>query len=212
MAKAAARTKAPKAFEWVTGEPLGRDSHTEVVRRAVLDGLAELRDTRGIATCERYTHQGADTWLRSTAVDALGRLGEALEDRRPEIREILLPILKDPEYRVRRATVAALGKMKDPDTIPALEGMEEGDIIGFVRVTARSSIRQIRKGQEARAQKADLDKAIGDLRDENRELKARLAKIEAQLGGLAKGKGGTKRGKGKRSTEGATGAAPPPGT
>ncbi len=213
MVKAAAKTKDSRAFDWMTGEPLRRRSHMEVVRRGVLEGLAEMRDPKGIGVCEAHIRYGEDPWLRATAADVLGRLGEVLEDRRRDIRDILLPILKDREYRVRRAAVTALGRMKDPANTQALEAVEEGEIFGQIRRAARQAIRQIRQAQEAKAQKAEAEKALNELKDENRELKARIAKVEARVEILGKGKrrGAPRRRSGAPGGDTtATSAAPPP--
>lgn len=183
MVKAAARTRASGLFEWLSTEPFKRASHMEVVARSALEGLASLRDKRGIAACASHLEYGEAVWKRQTAAGALGQLGGVLEDQRQEVRELLAPLLKDREFRVRRAAANALGKTKDPASIPLLEAVEEGEVFGHVRKAARHARENIVEAQAAKGQSAEMQKLMDELREADKELKVRLAKVEAQLAG-----------------------------
>ena len=119
-AEALAKTDAKGAFERLV-QGLERDSHGEVIRRAIFAGLAELKDPRAVPVLLEHTRWGVPTYARLGAVSALGKLGESLKEQREEIRRHLEKLLRDRESRVARTAAEALGRLGDPAAIPALE-------------------------------------------------------------------------------------------
>ena len=56
------------------------------------------------------------------------------------------------------------------------------------RNSARRSIKAISEKRTNEAKKSETQKDLEGIRDENRKLQQRLAKVEAQVEGLARGK------------------------
>jgi HEAT repeat protein len=77
-----------------------------------------------------------DKWVRYTAVDALGNIGE----RRSV--QYLIPMLKDPAQDVRFVAADALGRLGDPSAGNALSETCRGDNC-FVRIAAEEALAKI---------------------------------------------------------------------
>jgi aminopeptidase N len=191
-ATALAKTRHGKAYD-VLVKGMDRPSHNGVLTRNALAALADLREEKAIDVCARYTEPEQEALVRNAACVALGKLGDAFEPRRRDILEILKPLAKDPQYRARMGAISGMGEMGDPDAIPALQVVADHDPIGFARRNARRMIGKIRARRDEQAKTAERLKELEKLRDEGRELKQRVAKLERQLESLLS------RRKGRRS-------------
>jgi len=187
-ASAIAQTRHPKAFETIT---LGMDrpSHASVITRLALAGLATLRDSRGIDVAMKYAKRGHFVFVRVAAIGALGRFGDFHENRRQEIREFLVPLLRDPDMHVRNAVCAALATNGDPAAIGELQRTAQTDIMGMTQRAARRAIRRIRDRQADAARKHEFAADLDKVKDENLKMQQRLAKLESQVQALAKKRG-----------------------
>jgi aminopeptidase N len=176
-AKSLGKTRSVRAFDAIVAA-LERKSQNDVIQQKALEGLAELRDERGIAVCERFARYGAPALSRAQAVLALGRLGREHPERRPHVRDALERLLDDPWFRCRVQVPKALETLGDAAAITALERARARDLDGRVRRRAAEAIRKLEKGkskeEELRRLRDDLEK----VREETRELRDRLARLE----------------------------------
>jgi aminopeptidase N len=176
-AKSLGKTRSARAFDAIL-HTIERKSQNDVIQQKALEGLAELRDERAIAVCERFARYGAPALARAQAVLALGRLGKEFPDRRSHVRDALERLLDDPFFRARNAAPKALETLGDAAAIPALERARARDLDGRVRRRAADAIRKLEKGkareEEVKHLRDDLDK----MKDENRALRDRLEKVE----------------------------------
>jgi aminopeptidase N len=170
----------PKAFETIV-KGLDRPAHAGIVTRSGLLGLAALRDPKAIAVIREYTKPGQPAFVRLSAGIALGRIGDVLEEKRTEIRDILEPLLRDDDFRTRIGVMQGLAAMGDPKAIPELRKAQTEDPLGSIRRLARRTIRQIQEKVAERAKKVEQQEELDKLKDENKDLKARVAKIESQV-------------------------------
>jgi HEAT repeat protein len=171
---------------------LAYDSHSEVIRQAAFEGLAELRDTDGIDQVLPWTEYGQPTQARTAAVKALGSLAKHDEARRDDLRDHLIELLDDPHFRVRRAAMEALGDLGDAEAIAALERSVAREPAYGTRERAREALRNIREsdtGGDFVSVRAQLD----ELKETNRALRQRLEAWESKLGTEAPGVTETKR-------------------
>jgi HEAT repeat protein len=104
-----AKAARPGALEALQAE-VGRDSHREMFRNLLFQGMASLRDARAVPVLLDHTASRFRNEAREAAVKALGRLG--VREERVEAR--LVELLVDPWYRVRTAAAGALQKLKSP--------------------------------------------------------------------------------------------------
>jgi len=180
-----AGTRHAKAFDALV-KGMDRPSHAGVITRLALGGLGTLRDPRGIAVCEKYAKRGHYVFVRTAAIDALGRLGDFLEARRQEIREFLVPLLRDPHMHIRNATCGALATLGDGAAIPELRKVQQSDVMGGTQRAARRSIQKIRDHLAEVGKKSDFASDVDKMKDESLKLQQRLAKLESQVQSLSK--------------------------
>ena len=173
-ARALGRTRQTAAFETLV-DLLERPSWFDVVRAGAIDGLAALRDERALPHLMARTRYGHPPRARRSAIMALPKLAS---DRRT--RESLEQLLDDPDPLLRIDVVRALGELGDSKARPALRDRLEIDLDARVRRRIREVVRDI--GEPRRATDGLRDE-LDKLQGEHQELKTRLAKLEAQLGG-----------------------------
>ncbi|HEV8594999.1 MAG TPA: M1 family aminopeptidase [Thermoplasmata archaeon] len=184
-ASAIAQTHHGKAFEGIK-KGMDRPSHAGIITRLAVGALASLRDPRGIEVAMSYTKRGHFVFVRTAAIDALGRFGDFFENRRQEIREFLVPLLRDPDMHVRNATCAALATNGDPAAVGELQKVQQTDIMGMTQRAARRAIRRIRDRQADAGKKHEFAADVDKLKDENLKLQQRVSKLESQVQAFSK--------------------------
>jgi len=172
-ARSLGKTRSPKAFD-VLKKNLRKESFNETIRIGVLDGYAELKDVQAIPIIIEWTRYGKPHPAREAATKALGKLGEG----KPEVTDHLTHLLDDPWFRIRLEATVALGELLDPKAVGALERLIERELDGRVKRRAREAARKIQAGREASDEVRRLREDVDKLKDENRQLKERLDRIE----------------------------------
>ncbi len=110
-----ARSKREDAFDILRSE-LNRESHRDMLRQIIFDGLVMLKDPRAVPVLLDYTRPEYRNEAREAATKALGKLG-ILEER---VESRLIELLRDPWFRVRSAAARSLAKLKSPRAEAAL--------------------------------------------------------------------------------------------
>jgi aminopeptidase N len=180
-ALALARTRSPRAFSALT-QAMKRPSYLDVIQSMSLAGLAELKDERAIDVALEAVAYGKPVVGRRAAIAALGALGGEHAPRKRQIREVLIELLEDPDFRARIAAVEALRVLGDADAIGGLKRAEGRDLDGRVRRRAREVARALAEGTAQSDAVKSLRDSLEKLEGENRELKERLLKLEVRLG------------------------------
>ena len=154
-------------------EVLDRPSWADVVRAGALDGLAALRDERAIPHVAARTRYGVPTRARRAAIRALPKLGS---DRKT--RELLEDLLEDPDPYLRVDVALAVGELGDGKSRAPLARALDRELDGRVRRRIREVVRDL--GGSARSEHERLKDELEKISGEQRELRARLAKLEAK--------------------------------
>lgn len=102
-----ARAKKNGAFEALRAE-VGRESHRDVLKQLVFEGMAMLKDPRAVTLLIEHTRLEHKNEAREAATKALGKLG-VLDDR---VEARLIELLRDRWFRVRSAAARSLAKLK----------------------------------------------------------------------------------------------------
>lgn len=178
-------TRHLRAFETIVAG-MDRLSHVEAIAARAADGLVALRDERGIEVLVQRTRYGEPEMRRYAAAIALGRLGRALEGPRPDVLEHLVGLTKDVNIRTKLGAIEGLGELGSPLAIAALEKVYEGEVLWSFKKRARRALRKIHEAQANRRPSLDQQKALDAFEEEGRELRRRLASLEATVDGLAK--------------------------
>jgi aminopeptidase N len=175
------KTRSATAFE-VLQRGLDKDSQNDVIRASVFEGFANLKDARAVPIAVEWSRYGRPPYARGSAAAALGKLGEIVpEHEKDDIVDHLTQLLDDPWMRTQLAAIEALAELKATKALAALERAAQRELDGRIVRNARVAAQRIRtsadKGEEVKKLREEVDK----LTDENRGLKDRLDKIEAQL-------------------------------
>jgi len=102
-----ARGKREDAFDTLRSQ-LGRETHRDLLRQLIFDGMVSLKDPRAVPVLLDFTRLEYRNEAREAATKALGKLGIA--DERVETR--LVELLRDSWFRVRTAAARSLAKLK----------------------------------------------------------------------------------------------------
>ncbi len=170
--RALGASKQGESFDTLV-EALALDSWADVVRAAAIEGLAALRDARAVPHVSAHLAYGNSERVRRAAAVALVKL--APDDK---TREALEEALRDSYPNVRFDVVRALGELGDVKARGALRAVVERDPEPRVRRRAREALADLTETKKAHGEwRVDMDKLI----DEQSELKAKLAKLEAKF-------------------------------
>lgn len=169
-ARALGKTRQPAAFE-VLLDLMARPSWADVIASGAIDGLSALRDDRALPHLFSRTRYGHPTRVRRAAALAIPKLAT---DRRA--REHLEELLDDADPILRMDVVRALSDLGDSRSRSALRARGEVDLDARVRRRIREVVRDL--GGE-RKQNDELKETVERLENEQRDLRARLSKLEA---------------------------------
>jgi len=172
-----AKTRSHRAYPALV-EARDRRSFLDVVRSACFGGMAELRDERGLDLAIEGAAYGQPPAARRAAIAAMGALGALFPSRKAAVRERLVELLEDGDFRARIAAVEALRALGDADAVGALKKAERDDLDGRVRRRAREVAKALAEGAPQADALRTLREAVEKLEGENRDLKERLLKLE----------------------------------
>ena len=123
-----ARAGRPGAFEALQAE-VGRETHRDMLRFLIFDGMARLKDSRALPIFLEHTQTRFLNEAREAATKAIGKLGIL----NPEVEKRLLELLRDPWYRVRSAAAGSLQKLKSPRMDAAVREALQAEPLDTVR-------------------------------------------------------------------------------
>jgi aminopeptidase N len=171
-ARAIGKTKQHAALD-VLLDVVDRKSWADVVSVGALDGMAAMRDDRGVPHVTARTRYGHPTRARRAAILALPKIADA---RRA--RETLEDLLDDKDPYLRVDVVRALADLGDAKARPALRTKLDTDLDPRVRRRIREALRDL--GGEGKRAVDQLREELDKLRTEHLELKSRVSKAEAR--------------------------------
>ena len=186
-AQALAETRHPGAFDAIA-KGMDRPSQGDVIARSAAAGIAALREEKGISVLAERTAYGRPEFQRAAAATGLGKLGYYLEKRQDELLDDLAALTRDPNYRTKLGAVDGIVGLENPKGIAQLEKVADTSVLGALRRNARRGIAEIRTKHAERAKRLEQQDELDKLKDETKELKARLTALEARVGASSKRK------------------------
>src|SRR5262249_23629901 len=136
---------------------------------------------RAIDVAKTWITYGKPMRARVAAVLCLGKLGEAHEARRTEIIDLLGSLTGDPEFRLKINLPEAFATLKVPEVIPHLQRLVDQELDGRIRRFARRALEAIKEGRGAAEATQNLQRDLDALREEQRQLRDRLDRLEAGM-------------------------------
>ncbi|MGH7680966.1 MAG: M1 family aminopeptidase [Candidatus Eiseniibacteriota bacterium] len=137
-----ARMGRPGAFESLQAE-LARESHRDMLRFLIFDGMAMLKDRRAVPILLDHTQLRFRNEAREAATKGLGKMG-MLEDR---VEARLTELLRDPWFRVRTAAAGSLQKLKAPGAEAAIQDALQNEALDSVRSAFERALDDIRRAR-----------------------------------------------------------------
>ncbi|HDD67157.1 MAG TPA: hypothetical protein ENG31_00865 [Candidatus Thorarchaeota archaeon] len=151
-----------------------------IIMQGYLNGIVETEREEAIDVVREYMPPGVDDYLRRIVPRALARLGKRHRDKHPEIRSDIERLLSDRSYRVQVAALLAAKEYEDAALIPTLSKIADAAVESTVVRYAREAIRTLSKKKD-KTELESIRKSVEELEQENREIKDKVAKIEAMI-------------------------------
>ncbi|MEX0569255.1 MAG: M1 family aminopeptidase, partial [Candidatus Njordarchaeota archaeon] len=169
------KTKWEKAYKYLT-KALDTPSHNDVITIGSIRGLSELGTDDAFDKIKNYVKLGKPTLVRAAAVVAMAKFVE-----KKEAMEIIHDAAKDDNYRIRVSAIMAAAETMSPKFLPMLESLAYKDTDERIRRFAREISTKIRRHLEKGTEYKQLREEIEKVKEENRRLLDRLAKIETKM-------------------------------
>ncbi len=155
----------------------------EVVRGGAIGGLSALKTSPvAVDRILEYTKLGVPQPLRLAAIRALGAVSKG---QKPEQLNIILDqlesISKESFFLTQVALSNALGQMETPRAVGILQALADQTPDGRVRRMAEEAMAKVRKNLGSDATVKELREELDQMKQENLDLKSRLAKLEAAM-------------------------------
>jgi aminopeptidase N len=158
-----------------------RSGWNEVVRGGAIGGLSQMKTSPAAADIiVDYTKPGVPQPLRLAAIRALGAVSTGqTPDKVEVILEQLAALSRETFFLSQVAVSSALGQMQTPQAINLLNALAEQTPDGRVRRMAEEAVEKVQKNLGSDKAVKELRQEIDQIKQENQELKSRLAKLEA---------------------------------
>ncbi len=159
-----------------------RPSWNETLRSAAVTGLAQFsRSEAALELILEQTRAGTPQPLRLAAIRALGSV--AAGQSKAEVERVLdrLESLSHESFFLTQvAVVTALGRMEQTRAASILAGLQQSSPDGRVKRLAEEAVQRVRKAIGSERGLQDTQRRLDQLAEENRELRSRLAALEAK--------------------------------
>ncbi|WP_448560400.1 M1 family aminopeptidase [Trichothermofontia sp.] len=179
-----------------------RAGWNEVVRAGAIAGLSALKTSEAALNLVLdYTELGVPQPLRLAAIRALGPISTGQTSAQVDrILTRLEGLAHEDCFRTQVAVVTALGQMETPKAIAVLQQLSKQTADGRVRRLAEEAISKVQKSIGADRTLQQIRQELDQMKQENQDLKSRLALLEAQKDTAQKKKKG-KGAKGKAAAK-----------
>ena len=159
-----------------------RSSWNEVVRGGIIGGLSYMKTSEtAMGIILLYTYSKVPQPLRLSAIRALGTVSTGQEQAQVEtIIEQLDALSGESFFLTQVAVVTALKQMQTRQAISLLQTLAQQTPDGRVRRMAEEAVKTVEEQLGSDKAVKELREEFDSLKQENQELKSRLAKLEAQ--------------------------------
>lgn len=164
---------------------LERPSHGEQIRSAALSGLGRQPDAAGLDTLLQWTSRGKPRECRQAAMRGLSTLAKNVHLPEATLERIVDTLLESVEGEQRRmlgsviSTLRELGNDARP-ALPALSALAANSPEERIRKSAKDAVEKITVAAPEQVQVKELRDELAKLKDESKELRKRLEKLEAK--------------------------------
>ncbi|OKH21883.1 aminopeptidase [Hydrococcus rivularis NIES-593] len=159
-----------------------RSGWNQVVTSGAIGGLSNLKtSSAAVDIILDYTKLGIPQPLRLASIRALGAISVGqTPDKVEAILERLEAISKESFFLTQVAVTSALGQMETPKAIGILQSLAEQTSDGRVRRLAEEAVEKVQKNLGSDKAIKELREELEKIKQENQELKSRVAELEAK--------------------------------
>lgn len=182
MATGSLKDKEQEVIELFQAGLENRSSWNEVVRGGIIGGLSYMKTSEtAMGIILLYTYSKVPQPLRLSAIRALGTVSTGQEQAQVEtIIEQLDALSGESFFLTQVAVVTALKQMQTRQAISLLQTLAQQTPDGRVRRMAEEAVKTVEEQLGSDKAVKELREEFDSLKQENQELKSRLAKLEAQ--------------------------------
>lgn len=162
---------------------LKSDSYQDILFGAAGNAIVSQRDPSYLGpVLETVRERESSLTSRSIAssLNAMAVLAAELDDK-SEVRDLILGKVNHPYRNIQLAAIRALGTLKDPKAIPALETFTGGGPESPVYRAASESLKTIRESKPQSAEVGTLRNEVMELQKQGRELQEKFDELKKQL-------------------------------
>ena len=154
----------------------------EVVRSGAIGGLSQMKTNPAAADIIlEYTKLGTPQPLRLASIRAIGAVSTGqTPDKLESILDQLETISQETFFLTQVAVSSALGQMETPKAVGILQTLAARTPDGRVRRIAEEAVSKVQKNIGSDKAIKELREEFDKLKQENQDLKSRLAKLEAK--------------------------------
>lgn len=180
-------------------DALDSDSYRQTLASAAIDAIRKQEQPRYVEPLRVAIAQRGADFPSEVLGKALGTLGYIARNEadKEATRSFLTEYLNHPKRSVQVAAIRALGNLRDPAAIAALETFEDIRAGDPKKRAAKATLKKLRKAQEVPVALGDLREEVAELKKQNKKtqeaLDAMKAKAEAKTGGAESGTDAKKR-------------------
>ncbi|MHA1125084.1 MAG: M1 family aminopeptidase [Candidatus Heimdallarchaeota archaeon] len=161
--------------------PTKDSSFLSIITRGFVNGFAALEKHEALEKILIYTELGIADFIRREAITTLGKLGKKFKKEQPEIKQYLVKtLLNDKSKRVQYSALSAIKDLGDASLIGTLQQFENMTCLNHYKRAAKVVIRSLSSKKDDTELKS-LQKTVEEIQKDNRELKARMAKLESTI-------------------------------
>jgi len=183
LATATFREKQPEVIELLKEVLQNKGGWNEVVRSGAIGGLSQFKSNpQSVEAILSYTKPGTPQPLRLAAIRALGSVSTGQKE--PEVNlicEHLQNLAKESFFLTQVAVSSALGQMQTPQAISILQSLAGQTNDGRVTRMAQEAILKVQAALGSEKGLEELRQEFDKIKEENKDLKSRLATLEAKL-------------------------------
>ena len=160
-----------------------RAGWNEVIRSGAIAGLSQFKDNpQALEALLPYIKPGVAQPLRLAAIRSLGAVSTGQQP--PELNVIcehLENLAKEDFFLTQVAVTSALGQMKTPQAISILQSLATQTSDGRVTRMAQEAVSRVQASLGSQKGLDELRQEFDKIKEENKDLKTRLATLEAKL-------------------------------
>jgi aminopeptidase N len=176
-------SREPETLDFLKKVLETRSGWNEVVRSGAIAGLSQFKTSEvALDLILDYTQMGVPQSLRLSAVRSLGAISKgqspAAIDR---IIQRLSELSRESFFLTQVSVVAALRQVESPKALGILSGLGDQTPDGRVRRIAEEAAQQVQKSLSGQRGLQQLQDTVSQLKQENQDLKSRLAALEARI-------------------------------